>query len=486
MTDPADRHGFLVPADWSGPVDVEFDGIRVLSFDASRSPGTDEGGDRRSEWPASLRPHLTGRTEVTFRDHATGAELGRTEVAFDSSPGRTTVVDDDGRPLAMTKWGRLTRTFSDGSDLGTRTLDDLDRYFAVCAELGVDSCLGYGTLLGAVRTGRFIGHDNDADVLLVSHGTSPAAAAADSHRLQRELRRRGWGVRRQSAGFLNIWAPGRTYDDCFDVFTAYCVDGWVLVDRWVRGPGGPETLVPFGTISLEGRTYPAPADPETVLALTYGPQWRVPDPSFRYRTPRSTLDRSRTWMGIRQWGPGTRAWDDEPPVPASSPEEPTAFAVWCTDRLRPDDHVLEMGCRSGVDGVHLAGRCGSLLGYDQLLDHVAYARARAADVGAPAEFVPASFRDRRHLVSLGADLARRARDSGGRVAYCRRLLERLDPAARDAVWMQTRTALRRGGRMFLDVPADDTSIVEEAVAHGGKILVSVEQDAGRRWLELAW
>ena len=64
MTAGPDHEGYPVPADWTGPVDVEFDGVRVFSVDPTRGrPAGAPARDRRREWPKALRPYLTGSPE---------------------------------------------------------------------------------------------------------------------------------------------------------------------------------------------------------------------------------------------------------------------------------------------------------------------------------------------------------------------------------------------------------------------------------------
>ena len=46
-----------------------------------------------------------------------------------------------------------------------------------------------------------------------------------------------------------------------------------------------------------GRALPAPARSEELLAATYGPDWRLPDPSFKYETPRWLARRLGGWFG---------------------------------------------------------------------------------------------------------------------------------------------------------------------------------------------
>jgi hypothetical protein len=38
----------------------------------------------------------------------------------------------------------------------------------------------------------------------------------------------------------------------------------------------------MGSITIRGRDFPIPADPNGVLSVNYGPNWRVPDPFWRF------------------------------------------------------------------------------------------------------------------------------------------------------------------------------------------------------------
>ena len=57
---------------------------------------------------------------------------------------------------------------------------------------GIDAFPAYGTLLGAVREGRLIGHDSDADLGYVSEHTHPVDVVRESFRLQRALADMGY------------------------------------------------------------------------------------------------------------------------------------------------------------------------------------------------------------------------------------------------------------------------------------------------------
>ena len=61
---------------------------------------------------------------------------------------------------------------------------------------GIEPFLAYGTLLGAVREQKFLGHDSDADVAYVSASSNPVDVVRESFRLQRAVHDRGFSTYR--------------------------------------------------------------------------------------------------------------------------------------------------------------------------------------------------------------------------------------------------------------------------------------------------
>jgi SAM-dependent methyltransferase len=480
-----DRASLRCPNDWTDTVDVLFDGERVWSFKSRRHPR--EGDQRVVAWPQTLVPYLRGATTLTLRDHVSGDDLASLDVRFDDEPVRVSVRDASGTPLALDKWDNVTRTFSTkAGTYGVTLLADLDRLFAAMEQVGAQAYLAYGSLLGAVRTGKFIAHDTDADISYVSRHDDPVLVALESFQMERALQQLGWGTHRISAGFLQVWAPDRSAKDHIDIFTGYFVGKDYHVDRWVRGPADPSELLPLGAVTLEGHTYPAPAVPERVLELTYGPHWRVPDPSFKFTHPRGTVERARGWLGHHRWINGGRPAPGNEPVLPDQPAAPSDFASWVAGQIEGSDAILELGCRSGVDAVFLAGTAASVHGIDHMENEIGYAAARAAAAGVDATFERASLYDLRLMVALGAELGCQARSDRGRVMVAHGVLDHLYGEATACVWAAARTGLAEGGRFFLSVSADDTdATLARAEEHGGRVKQR-ETRGDQVWLELGW
>ena len=151
---------------------------------------------------------------------------------------------------------------------------------------GVEAYLNYGALLGAVRDGAMIAHDSDTDVCYLSRHTSPADIIAESYRIQRTLQELGWNLLRMSGGDIKLLLPLSDGRVChIDIFVAFRVGEtfYQLGNRSGRSPS------PRSCRSRRSRctasSFPAPADPEAMLAFIYGPQLARPRPVVQVRRP---------------------------------------------------------------------------------------------------------------------------------------------------------------------------------------------------------
>jgi len=301
------------------PVDVLFDGRRIASFWLRRDTVA-RGPDVLYRWPAPLQRFLDGTTELGLVDHVSGSDLYRAEVTLGSGAGRIRVQDAQGNALGLDKSNRLSRLFTSRSAEHLEPLlDAIETVVAALEEAGVRPFLAYGTLLGAVRQGGFIGHDSDADLAYVSEHDHPFDASWESFRLQRRLTRMGFRVSRYSGlAFKVVVRESDGAPRGLDVFGGFLREGTLYLMGEVGERFERAWLEPRSEVALAGRRLPAPHEPERLLEAMYGPGWRVPDPAYKFQTPWGVQRRLSGWFRGSRVGLDAR-WQRLHRSPAPSP-----------------------------------------------------------------------------------------------------------------------------------------------------------------------
>jgi SAM-dependent methyltransferase len=496
-----DTSGLVVPSTLAGSVDVLFDGQRVWSFSPRHDGSPAQAAQDDSllvGWPKTLVPHLQGVADVRLVDHVSRDVLHEQDARFGESTQRVSVVDAEGHPLAVDKGGRLQRDFSNTDDSARDEIMDalVDVMRDLHDECGLDVYLMYGCLLGAVRDGHMIGHDSDADVAYLSRHHHPFDIIRECTAATRRMRSLGWKVVRMSGANFKVWVPtsgGRRVG--IDVFGSFHIGEQFFVTGSLTGHLDESALLPFGTVTLEGREITAPARPEEVLEFTYGASWRVPDPAFHFGHDPVDVRRMDAWF--RSSRRRIRFWGDfyNSPDARRVPTEPSRFAQWVqqriADRGQSPDVVLDVGTGTGRDAAYFAAQGHRVIAYDYTskgLRHTARLRKKARLKVAARTL---NLEDLRAVLITGARLAHQdtARD-----VYARGLLDVLGPGARDNFWRFASMVQRRGGETFVEFRtprsrgekmffgqhqrtflAPDRA-VREIEAHGGRV---VHRETGR-------
>ena len=142
-------------------------------------------------------------------------------------------------------------------------------------------CLGYGSVLAAIRDGQPIPHDDDLD-LIVAFEPEQAYRIPDALRLvERHLRDKGFTVKGDFRGHRHVIRPDWEYK--LDLFVGVFDDGKI---SWIPGERNAfdrSDVFPPMTTELCGIEIPVPRRAEYYLETVYGSTWRVPDPGFRHR-----------------------------------------------------------------------------------------------------------------------------------------------------------------------------------------------------------
>ena len=181
-----------------------------------------------------------------------------------------------------------------------RVLLQADRVRRFVADrVGHDAFFVYGTLLGAIREGGFIGHDSDLDLAYVSDHRKGAEVARELRDIAFGLIDEGFRIR-CFATHLRVSSEIEGVDDvAVDLFHTWFDEGEVLRFPYgVAGVGEIRRSQWRGVREMHfaGGRGLLPVVAEDVAEVLYGSGWRQPQPGFSWH-------RDRTSRGEAALGP---------------------------------------------------------------------------------------------------------------------------------------------------------------------------------------
>jgi hypothetical protein len=183
-----------------------------------------------------------------------------------------------------------------------------------------------------------------------------------SYDMERALLKRGYTVVRHSLAHLEIefFNEEGEPDHYVDIFTGFFHKGLYCQPFALRGPEVVASdLVPVQSYEVDGVKFPGPRNPEAWLSYAYGSGWRVPDPTFKFITPRETRMRFEGWFGV--FNRGRVYWDKaylEHEESSGFADARGAIIAFLRD-LPEGARILDLGCGDGRWSAEIARLGGS-------------------------------------------------------------------------------------------------------------------------------
>ncbi|MBT1445352.1 discoidin domain-containing protein [Shewanella sp. JM162201] len=146
-------------------------------------------------------------------------------------------------------------------------------------EFNISAFVSSGTLLGIVRDGKFIDHDDDVDICYISNEIDERLILQERIQIINLLIDKGCEVQFSNEAHLWCTMPNGT---SVDIFTGFIEDGFCSMNPFSRKSILANDILPTKLFYVDEFPMFLPSNPEVVLDANYDNNWRVPDPLWRF------------------------------------------------------------------------------------------------------------------------------------------------------------------------------------------------------------
>ncbi len=352
----------------------------------------------------------------------------------------------------------------------TRLYGDIDK--AVHEIAGYHPFLAYGSLLGAVREGRPLGHDHDFDTAYLSAYTDPGEVAAEAGRIALALQERGFSIEAR-ATCIHVADAERTQR--IDLYHFFFNEADELRLAWgsvSEAPFRKDRWAGLEKMEFAGATVSVPRNAEDLVAHFYGPNWRVPNPGFNWERERTTRAKEAAFP------PALRPiinWQDY--WLHNSFDAPSPFAEFVDGLRLASGLVVDLGCGDGRDAPLFVHSGARVLGLDYTPAAIDSARRRGLAHGL-ADFEQCDLAVEGALRGRPGTLPEQRPPT---LFYARQLLDSISRTASVTLFAELKLLVRPGDAVAFEfrTPAGDRLHYHERLNCGRR---AVEPAPIRDWL----
>lgn len=365
----------------------------------------------------------------------------------------------------VTQWGSTARPFSSYTEQEKLSVLKATESLLqkIKTDTGIDCFLSYGCLLGALRGGKLIGHDFDVDVVFLSKSAEHHEIVETARKLIEYLSDSGFHIALESNGQFKATWRSSNISYLVEFFVAWCEEDKLYQYFALKGANIASAILPLSTVELEGCVFPAPANSEALVEAIYGPNWRVPDPDFKYN------------LSAEDWLPfqflftrnNKNFWDtyySEREKNAVFVTEPSGFSHFALNNLDEQSKTLiEFGCGNGRDGIFFAKQGIDVTLTDYSEAALEYCAKAAEQQGTKVSTRPLNIVDVSQSLSFG-----KANTERFDVVYSRFFLHAVNETGQRNFLATAHSILKNGGRLISEYRCIDKSQNKTMVYENGE------------------